>query len=202
MNTSIMNCTIASLLLAVSSFTGAVAHEGEDHGTPEPVVSSQGPARISAYGNGTAFDVVLKYAPFAVGETADVTLYVVSMETNRPIDGAIISANLSDGTSSTDVKFAPAAGGPIGAYSASTNVTSPNSISWLFDIETQSDTDLIAVEGFQAKPLEPTSNDAMASAHSPSATPPPVAVFASIATLLMIGAFAAGRVLTQKVATS
>jgi len=141
------------------------AHEGEDHGAPQPVaVAVPGETLLAASGSGSLFEAVLKYRPFAPKETVAVTLYLVSAETNRPIADATISANLSEGDRSTAVAFTPKPGGPAGAYrpggpagaySATVTAESVAPMSWLLDVTVGSESDLIGVTNFQASSLRP-----------------------------------------------
>jgi len=188
----------AALLLVFSAGLPfpAFAHEGEDHGAPEPVtVAASGETLLAASGSGSLFEAVLKYRPFTPGETVAVTLYLVSAETNRPLADATVGATLSEGDRSTAVAFAPKSGGPVGAYSATLTPVTAEPMSWLFDVTAGSDSDLIGITGFQASRL----------AHSDSAvgkisshgrwevSPQHLAALAGVGVLLLVAAFAAGR---------
>lgn len=189
---------IIPLLLTLVAASGVEAHEGEDHGTPEPVVAVPGEALLSATGAGAAFDAVLKYRPFARGEQVALALYLVSSETNRPVGDATVNANLSDGDKSTTIAFQPKAGGPVGLYSATVTPESDVAMSWLFDVSAGSESDLIAISGFKAgaKPLGKEVGD-VAAPHTHDG-PPQIAIFISLSALLAIGAFAAGRISARK----
>lgn len=188
----------AALLLVFSAGLPfpAFAHEGEDHGAPEPVtVAASGETLLAASGSGSLFEAVLKYRPFTPGETVAATLYLVSAETNRPLADATVGATLSEGDRSTAVAFAPKSGGPVGAYSATLTPATAEPMSWLFDVTAGSDSDLIGITGFQASRL----------AHSDSAvgkisshgrwevSPQHLAALAGVGVLLLVAAFAAGR---------
>ena len=198
MKFSIIKHIVISLAFLASANT-ALAHDGEDHGTPQPVVAPAGSALLSASGSGTSFGGVLKYSPFAKGDRVALTLYVLSTETNRPVGDATVSASLSDGDISTPVTFSPKQGGPLGVYTASVTPSSGKAMSWLFDVSTPDDSDLIAIGGFAAgggaPSIEQEPEDSHAHAGDP---PPPLAVILSFGTLLAIGAFAAGRMTARK----
>lgn len=191
----------ASLGLLVMLGLGgtAGAHEGDDHGTPAPVVVAAGETLMSAYATGTAFDAVMKYKPFAKGEVVDVTVYLVASDTNRPVAGATITASLSAGADSREVVFLPKAGGPVGAYAATVTASSDAPISLLLDVTAGETADLIAVDGLA--PSDPASvhEHESADGHADEDfAPPPIAVMISLGTLLLIGAFAAGRLTAGK----
>jgi hypothetical protein len=192
---TILTVVLTSAALLASS--GVVdAHEGEDHGTPEPVVSVQGEGLLAAAGSGAVFDAVLKYPPFGKGERVSVVLYLVSSETNRPVADATVIANLSEGDKSTTVAFQPNAGGPVGAYSATISPGSAVAMSWLFDVTAGSDSDLIAISGFKAG--DNAVGKQAGAHHSHDSGPPQVAVLIALGSLLVIGAFAAGRLTARK----
>lgn len=187
----------ASLLALLCLLTVPVhAHEGEDHGTPEPVVAVPGTPLVGIGGSGSLFDAVLKYRPFAKGENVDVTLYLVSSETNRPIAGAAVAASLSEGDDSTSVEFRPAEGGPAGAYAATVSPGTDEAMSWLFEVTAGDDYDLIGVTGFRASEHVQATQDAPHHDHAPVSRS--VAVAASLGVLLAAAAFAAGRVTARK----
>jgi len=171
------------------------AHEGEDHGAPGSVtVAAPGETLLAASGSGSLFEAVLKYRPFVQGETVAVTLYLVSAETNRPLTDANISATLSEGDRSTAVTFAPKAGGPVGAHSATVTAATATPMSWLFDVTAGAESDLIGVTGFQASSLQ--SDPAPHKKTSPLrewTMLPPLTVLIPVAALLLVAAFAAGR---------
>lgn len=198
---SISNAVWSLAFLAIASV--AIAHEGEDHGTPEPVVAPSGSALLSASGKGTAFEGVLKYLPFAPGNQVALTFYLLSAETNRPVGDATVTASLSDGDRSISVTFSATPGGPAGVYTASVTPSSAAEMSWLFDVTTPDDSDLIAIGGFVAGWFTPTvATDVLSPHDHDGGSPPRLAVFASLAALLAIGAFAAGRMTAQKGASA
>ena len=148
---------LAALLFAVAAALPfpIPAHEGEDHGAPQPVtVAAPGEKLLVASGGGSVFEAVLKYRPFVRGEAVAVTLYLVSAETNRPLADASVNATLSEGDRSTAVAFAPKPGGPFGAYSATVTAETAAPMSWLFEVTADGESDLIGVTGFQARPLK------------------------------------------------
>jgi hypothetical protein len=193
---------LAALLLAFGAALPflAPAHEGENHGTPEPVtVAAPGETLLAASsGSGSLFEAVLKYRPFAPGESVDVTLYLVSAETNRPIAGATLSASLSEGDRSTNVAFAPRAGGPVGAYRATLTPATAAPMSWLFDVTAGGDSDLIGVTGFRASLLQADPALNKTTPHREGAALPPLAVLMPVGALLLVAAFAAGRATARK----
>lgn len=183
-------------LTTLTPFEGH-AHDGVDHGTPEPVLPSSGHTLMAATGSGSSFEGILKYKPFIKGDKVELTLYLVSMESNRPITGATVSGSLSEGDKSTAVAFQSKANGPAGAYAATAIPSSDATMSWLFDVSAGSDSELIAIGGFKSGGA--ISNNTTASAmHTNSDAPPAIAVIASVGTLLVIGAFAAGRFSARK----
>jgi hypothetical protein len=188
----------AVLLLVFSAGLSfpAFAHEGEDHGAPQPVtVAASGETLLAASGSGSLFEAVLKYRPFTPGETVAVTLYLVSAETNRPLADAAISASLSEGDRSTAIAFAPKSGGPVGAYSATLTPATAEPMSWLFDVTAGSDSDLIGITGFQASRL-PHSDSTVGKISSHGrweVSPQHLAALAGGGVLLLVAAFAAGR---------
>ncbi|CAN5498889.1 hypothetical protein BH09SUM1_BH09SUM1_00840 [soil metagenome] len=184
------------LLASVGSMGRVSAHEGEDHGTPEPVVASPGQTMLSASGSGLAFDAVLKYLPFSTGDKVPLIIYLVSSETNRAIEGATVSASFSDGENSATVNFLPKGDGPSGAYSATVTSTSEQPASWLFDVSAGDDDDLIAIGGFQPTPVFDTPKADVLDDHG--GAPSRLAVLISIGSLLVIGAFATGRLTAGK----
>ena len=176
------------------------AHEGEDHGAPQPVtVAASGETLLAASGSGSLFEAVLKYRPFAPGETVAVTLYLISAETNRPMADAAISASLSEGDRSTAVAFAPKSGGPVGAYSATLTPATAEPMSWLFDVTAGAESDLIGVTGFQASPLQadPALNQ-KTTPHREGTAPLPLTALLPVGALLLVAAFAAGRATARK----
>ena len=176
-----------------------LAHEGEDHGASGPVeVAIPGETLLAMSGGGALFEAVLKHRPFASGDPVAVTFYLVSLETNRPVADATVSANLSEGDRSTSVAFAPKPGGPVGAYSATVTPTTAAPMSWLFDVTTGGETDLIGLTGFQASP--PTSNPAVGDPslrRDGTASLRPAAL-AAIGVPLLIAAFVVGRMTARK----
>lgn len=190
---------IIPLLLVVVAFGGVRAHEGEDHGTPEPVVAMPGEALLAAVGDGVAFDAVLKFRPFEKGEQVALTLYLASSETNRPVSSASISGSLSNGESSTTIAFRAKEGGPPGAYSATVTPGSDSAMSWLFDITAGSESDLIAISGFKAGAKLSAPAVGATHSHAHASSPPLVAVLVSLGVLLATAAFAAGRATARKV---
>lgn len=188
---------LAALLLAfgVALPIPASAHEGEDHGTPEPLMlSAPGETLLAVGGVGALFEAVLKYRPFARGESVEVTLYLVSAETNRPLADTTVGATLSEGDRSAAVAFAPKPGGPVGAYSATVTPATAAPMSWLFDVTAGGESDLIGVTGFQASPLQsdPASNKKTSPLREGTALPP-LTVLMPVGALLLVAAFAAGR---------
>ena len=181
------------------------AHEGEDHGAPQPVtVAAPGETLLAACGNGSLFEAILKYRPFAPGETVAVTLYLVSAETNRPVADATVSASLSEGDRSTNVAFAPKPGGSVGAYSATLTPATVEPMSWLFDVTANGDADLIGITGFQASRL-PHSNSTAGKISSHGrwdVSPQHLAALAGVGVLLLVAAFAAGRLTARKGASA
>ncbi len=196
--------TIQTAFLVVLASIGLMgplsAHEGEDHGTPEPVVAAPGETLLSASGSGLAFDAVLKYPPFSKGATVPLTLYVVSSETNRAVEGATVSASFSEGETSATVDFLPKSDGPSGAYTATVTSSSEQPASWLFDVAAGDDADLIAIGGFQPTPVSDAPE--AEAAHDHGDGPPRLAVMISIGSLLVIGAFALGRMTGGKKGTA
>jgi hypothetical protein len=188
----------AALLLVFSAGLPfpAFAHEGEDHGAPQPVtVAASGETLLAASGSGSLFEAVLKYRPFTPGETVAVTLYLVSAETNRPLADAAISASLSEGDRSTAIAFAPKSGGPVGAYSATLTPATAEPMSWLLDVTAGTESDLIGVTGFQASRL-PHSDSTVGKISSHGrweVSPQHLAALAGGGVLLLVAAFAAGR---------
>lgn len=177
----------------------AAAHEGEDHGAPEPVVAATPTGTLIALsGGGALFDAVLKHRPFAPGETVELTLYLVWAETNRPVADAVINASLSEGEKSTPVSFAPQPGGPTGAYRAAIHPATAAPLSWLFDVTADQDVDLIAVTGFQASPLKANPAISNIQPRRAWAALPPPAVLAVTGVLLLVAAFVAGRMTARK----
>jgi len=175
------------------------AHEGEDHGAPQPVaVAVPGETLLAASGSGSLFEAVLKYRPFAPKETVAVTLYLVSAETNRPIADATISANLSEGDRSTAVAFTPKPGGPAGAYSATVTAESVAPMSWLLDVTVGSESDLIGVTNFQASSLRSDPALNIAASRREGMALPPLAILMPVGALLLVTAFAAGRATARK----
>lgn len=193
---------IIPLLLAVVAIGGVEAHEGEDHGTPEPVVAAPGEALLSAAGAGAAFDAVLKYRPFEKGGQVALTLYLASSETNRPVGGASISGSLSDGENNTTIAFRAKEGGPPGAYSATATPGSDSAMSWLFDITAGSESDLIAISGFKAGANLSAPAVGATHSHAHASSPPPIAVLVSLGVLLATAAFVAGRATARKVVSA
>lgn len=195
----------ATVLLAALLFAFAAAlpfpipaHEGEDHGTPEPVtVAAPGEKLLVASGGGPVFEAVLKYRPFAPGEAVAVTLYLVSAETNRPLADATVNATLSEGDRSTAVAFAPKSGGPFGAYSATVTAETAAPMSWLFDVTAGAESDLIGVTGFQASPPEPASPVGKSAPHRDGKALPRLAMWVAVGALSLTIAFAAGRLTTR-----
>ena len=197
---------LAVLLLALGAALPfpISAHEGEDHGAPEPVtVAASGETLLAASGSGSLFEAVLKYRPFVRGETVAVTLYLVSAETNRPLADATVSATLSEGDRSTAVAFAPKPGGPVGAHSATVTAATAAPMSWLFDVTAGTESDLIGVTGFQASSLQ--SDPAPYKKTSPLrewTVLPPLTVLLPVAALLLVAAFAAGRLTARRRASA
>lgn len=192
---------LAVLLLALGAAlpVPAPAHEGEDHGAPEPVtVAASGETLLAASGSGSLFEAVLKHRPFAPGETVAVTLYLVSAETNRPIADAAISASLSEGDRSTAVAFAPKSGGPVGAYSATVTAETAAPMSWLLDVTAGSDSDLIGIAGFQASRPEPASPAGESAPRRDGKTFLGLAMWVAGGALSLTIAFVAGRATARK----
>jgi hypothetical protein len=181
-------------------FSSGWAHEGEDHGAPVAVsVVGSGEMLLATSGGGAVFEAVLKYPPFAPGETVTVNLYLVSIDSNRPIVDATVNASLSEGDQSTAVAFSPKPGGPVGAYSATVAPKSAAPMSWLFDITAGSESDLIGVTGFQAS--TPLAGMAAGQATAPHQSPPlprALALWAGVGVLMLGIAFAAGRATAPK----
>lgn len=192
---------LAALLIACAAARSfpALAHEGEDHGGSGPAaVSMPGNALLATSAAGALFEAVLKYPPFAPGETVSVTLYLVSVETNRPVADATVGASLSEGDQSVTVAFAPKSGGPGGVYSAAVTPATTAPMSWLFDVTAGDDTDLIGLTGFQASP--PPSNPAVGNPslrRDGTASLRPAAL-AGVGAVLLIAAFVAGRLTARK----
>lgn len=177
----------------------AFAHEGEDHGAPEPVtVAASGETLLAASGSGSLFEAVLKYRPFTPGETVAVTLYLVSAETNRPLADAAVGATLSEGDRSITVAFAPKPGGPVGAYGATVTAETAEPMSWLFDVTAGTESDLIGVTHFQAGSLQPDPALDKSAPHRKGTVSLPPTVLLSVGALLLIAAFAAGRATARK----
>jgi len=188
---------LAALLLSlgVALPLPTAAHEGEDHGSPEPVaIAASGETLLAIGGVGSLFEAVLKYRPFVRGDAVAVTLYLVSAETNRPIADATVGATLSEGDRSVAVAFAPKLGGPVGAYSATVTAETAEPMSWLFEVAAGSDSDLIGITGFQTSRL-PHSDSTVGKISSYGrwgVSPRHLAALAGGA-LLLVAAFAAGR---------
>lgn len=183
---------LAVILLAFGAMLpfSAAAHEGEDHGAPEPVVVSTATETLIALsGGGSQFDAVLKHRPFAPGETVELTLYLVAAETNRPIADAVISASLSEGETSTTVSLAPKPGGPTGAYRALIN---PKTAA-LMSLTVGDQLDLIGITGFQASPLKADHPAGKIQPHRDWIALPQPAVLVVIGVLLLVVGFVAGR---------
>ena len=175
------------------------AHEGEDHGAPQPVtVAASGETLLAASGSGSLFEAVLKYRPFAPGETVAVTLYLISAETNRPLADATVGATLSEGDRSTTVAFAPKPGGPVGAYGATVTAETAAPMSWLLDVTAGTESDLIGVTHFQARSLQPDPALNKSAPHRKGTVSLPPTVLLSVGALLLIAAFAAGRATARK----
>lgn len=193
---------LAALLMTLSAMLPlpVPGHQGEDHGAPEPVVTSPaaGESLLAVSGSGALFDAILKYRPFAQGETAAVTLYLVSGETNRPVAEATVSASLSEGLRSLTVAFTPRSGGPVGAYSASITPTTDAPMSWLFEVTAEDGFDLIGVTGFQARLLQADPAGGAASPQADWMGPSRRAGLAAAGVLLLAAAFAAGRMGARK----
>lgn len=193
---------ILALFVSVGAIGRVEAHEGEDHGTPEPVVAMPGEALLAAVGEGAAFDAILKYRPFEKGEQVAITLYLASSETNRPVSDASISGSLSDGENTTTIAFRAKEGGPPGAYSATATPGSDSAMSWLFDITAGSDSDLIAISGFKAGTNLSAPTVGATHSHAHASSPPLIAVLVSLGVLLATAAFVAGRVTARKVVSA
>lgn len=194
--------TLALALVTSLALVGALdAHEGEDHGTPEPVAAMPGEALLAATGSGAAFDAVLKYRPFAKGEQVSLTMYLVSSESNRPVGDATVSGSLSEGDKNTTIAFQPKAGGPAGTYSATVTPGTDAAMSWLLDVTAGSESDLIAVTGFKAAD-RPRGAVAGATSHDHGGGAPPIAIAISLGVLLAVGAFVAGRASARKVVSA
>ena len=192
---------LAALLLAFSAALTfpAFAHEGEDHGAPQPVtVAAPGEKLLVASGGGSVFEAVLKYRPFVRGETVAVTLYLVSAETNRPLADATVNATLSEGDRSTAVAFAPKPGGPFGAYSATVTAETAAPMSWLFDVTAGAERGLICVTGFPARPPGPASPGRESAPHRDGKALPWLAMWVAIGALSLTIAFVAGRATARK----
>lgn len=191
----------AALLLTLSagwSFP-ALAHEGEDHSTPEPVtVAASGETLLAVDGNGSLFEAILKYRPFASGETVALTLYLVSAETNRPMAEAAISASLSEGDQTLTVPFTPKPGGPVGAYSATLTPPTAAPMSWLFEVIADGESDLIGITGFQARPPKAHPAVGETALQGNGIAPPRWALLTAGGVLLLIVAFVAGRLTARK----
>jgi len=191
----------AALLLTLSAGWPfpALAHEGEDHGTPEPVrVSVPGETLLAVSGNGSLFDAILKYRPFASGETVALTLYLVAAETNRPMANAMVSASLSEGDQTLTVPFTPKPGGPVGAYSATLTPPTAAPMSWLLEVTADGESDLIGVTGFHARPLNAHPAVGETSLQGDGIAPPRRAVLIAVGALLLVVAFVAGRMTARK----
>lgn len=201
MKLKILKVVLTSAAL-LASYGALDAHEGEDHGTPEPVVAMPGEALLAAVGDGAAFDAVLKYRPFEKGEQVALTLYLASSETNRPVGGASISGSLSDGEKNTTIAFRAKEGGPPGAYSATVTSGSDSAMSWLFDITAGSESDLIAISGFKAGANLSAPAVGATHSHAHASSPPLIAVLVSLGVLLATAAFVAGRATARKVVSA
>lgn len=180
----------------------ALAHDGEAHGSPAPVVSA-GSAQLAIGGHSTSLEGVLKYLPFEVGEKVDLTFYLLSMADNRGVGGATVKGTMSSGSTSTDVEFRAKADGPAGAYSGSVTVSEAKTMSWLFDVTVGDDSDLIALGGFEAG--RPHAGASVESAqHTGTATIPPMAFAATFggALVLAVAAFVFGRISVRKEASA
>ena len=192
---------LTAMLLAFGAMPPlpAAAHDGEDHGAPEPVVAATPTGTLIALsGSGALFDTVLKHRPFAPGETVELTFYLVLAETNRPVADAVISASLSEGKKSTTVSFAPQPGELTGAYRATLTPATAEPMSWLFDVTAGSDSDLIGIAGFQASPLKANPTIGNIPPHRDWAVLPPPATLAIVGVLLLFAAFVAGRLTARK----
>lgn len=191
------------LLLALStalSFT-TIAHEGEDHGTPVAVATAETNGLfLSSSDSGSLFEAILKYHPFNPGEGVEVMVYLLSLEANRPISNATVSASLSEGSQSATVIFVPKPGGPVGAYQATVTPKTAAPMSWLFDVTADGNADLIAITGFQARSPESSAGVESIPHTSPpsSKTPWPVLGIGAIGVLALVAAFIAGRLTARK----
>jgi len=194
--------SVLALTVFSASFGVLEAHEGEDHGTPEPVVAVTGEALLAATGGGAAFDAVLKYRPFSKGEQVALALYLVSSETNRPVGDATVSASLSDGDKSTTVTFQAKEGGPVGLYSAAVTPDSDATMSWLLDVTAGSDYDLIAISGFKAGEPPPGAEVSGTAHHAHDSDSGRRAILVSLGVLLLIAAFATGRFTARRVVSA
>ncbi|MBI5154804.1 hypothetical protein HZA57_06165 [Candidatus Poribacteria bacterium] len=190
---------VGQLILALCILTTRVsAHEGEDHGAPA-LATSAGESRFqSVSGTGTAFEAVLKYEPFVPGSSVPLTLYVLSLDSNRPVSEASITGTLSSGDLSADVEFKP--GTSAGAYTAAAAPGGSGPWSWLFDITADGGSDLIGVSGFAADAslgTEPPGTAGAASRSNLFPFPSPVAAVAAGALLLVAG-FGIGRATAKR----
>jgi hypothetical protein len=157
---------------------------------------------LAVSGNGSLFDAVLKYRPFASGETVALTLYLVSAETNRPMANATVSASLSEGDRSLAVPFTPKPGGPVGAYSATLTPPTTAPMSWLFEVTADGESDLIGVTGFQSRPLKAHPAVGETSLQGNEIAPPQRAMLIAVGALLLVGAFVMGRMTARKEAAT
>lgn len=179
----------------------AFAHEGEDHGAPaSPMTPAPGETRLAASGSGALFEAILKYRPFGPGEPVEVVAYLLSLETNRPVSHATVSASLSEGDQSATVAFAPKPGGPVGAYHAVVTPKTAAPMSWLFDVTADGNSDLIAITGFRARSPEsgPGVEGVARAGQSSAATPQSVLGMGVIGALGLVVAFIAGRLTARK----
>lgn len=192
---------LAAMLLTFGTLLPfpVAAHEGENHGASLSTTAAPAETLLAVSGSGSLFEAILKYHPFAPDETVVVTLYLVSVKTNRPIADAAISASLSEGERTTTVSFTPEAGGPVGAYSATVVPTTTAPMSWLFDVTADNDADLIGVTGFQTSPHESALAVGQTLSHDSDWTVlSQRAVLVTIGILLLIAAFATGRMTAHK----
>jgi len=177
----------------------AWSHDGEDHGAVAAPVGAPGDAFVAVDGRGESFEGVLKFKPFDKGEKVDLVFYLLSLENNRAVAEAKVSATLSEGASSTEVAFVPKQGGPLGAYTATVTVADDKTRSWLFDVTAGDTSDLIAVGGFQAEEAVEEPHAVDGGLGQPAMSPAAFSATLGAAILLAGASFAFGRMTARRV---
>ena len=195
---SIQAVAILACLIFGSS-SRAIAHGDEDHGAPA-VAADPASSMLAIEGRGASFEGVLKFEPFLPGEQTEPTLFLLLLETNKPITGAEVKATLSEGTGSTDIMFAARKGGPAGAYTATTTIPDAKPRSWLFEVTSGDNYDLIGLSGFQARLEAVAEQGAAAHSTTHAEISPQVFAWTFAAAILLAGAaFLIGRQSARKV---